>query len=105
MQILHPNKSEFENLIKEDNLIVVDFFATWCGPCKMFGPILEEVASNTASGVKFAKIDIDENEDLALEYNVQAVPTISLFKNGKEVERKTGMVSKQELQDLIESQK
>ena len=102
MTILHPNKDEFTNLLESKDLLVVDFFATWCGPCKMFGPILEEVASEYNEGVNFAKIDIDQNEDLAINNNIQAVPTIVFYKNGNEVARKTGLISASVLKNVIE---
>lgn len=104
MEILHPNKEEFKNLIKGEELVVVDFFATWCGPCKMYAPILEEFAKNNTN-VKIAKIDIDENEDLSMEYNIQAVPTTVLFKKEHVMETKTGVISLEELENMIEKNK
>ena len=105
MAILHPNQNEFEELVKGNQLVVVDFFATWCGPCKIFGPILEETATNYDESVKFAKIDIDENDQLAVEYDIQAVPTIVFLKNGAELERATGVISKEDLKKIIEKNK
>ena len=105
MAIMHPNKNEFEEILKKEELFIVDFFATWCGPCKIFAPILEEVASDYNEGINFAKIDIDQNEELAMDYNIQAVPTIIFFKNGKEIERITGVISKSELQEIVKKNK
>ena len=105
MSILHPNNENFKELTQGNELVVVDFFATWCGPCKMFGPILEEVANQYENGVKFAKIDIDENDELAMQYNIQAVPTILFLKNGTEIERHAGLMSKAELEEKIENNK
>ena len=105
MAILHPNKNEFVELLKGNKLLVVDFFVTWCGPCKVFSPILEEVAETVDENVKIAKVDIDENDELAEENNIQAVPTIVFFKNGQELERRTGVINKDELLEIIEKNK
>ena len=88
------NRVEFEETIKE-GLILVDFFATWCGPCKMLSPILDEL-SEEVKDVKFIKVDVDEEGDLAREYGVMSIPTIILFENGKEVKRFTGFMNKEE---------
>ena len=77
-------KAEFEALIKENNNVVIDFYAQWCGPCKMIAPELERVESN----IKVVKVDVDEFEDLARTYGVMSIPTLILFDNGKEVKRK-----------------
>ena len=74
--------SEFNDLINQNKPILVDFFATWCGPCKMQSPILEQVKASVGDGANIIKIDIDKNEDLAMRYNVRSVPTLILFKNG-----------------------
>ena len=105
MKILHPNQDEFTSLIKENKLSVVDFFATWCGPCKMFGPILESVAGEYTEGVNFAKVGIDENLELTIDHNIQAVPTIVFYKNGIELKRVTGLMSADELRNTIEENK
>ena len=77
--------SEFNDLINQNKPILVDFFATWCGPCKMQSPILEQVKASVGDGANIIKIDIDNNEDLAMRYNVRSVPTLILFKNGEAV--------------------
>lgn len=105
MAVLHPNKEEFEELSNEKGLLLVDFFATWCGPCRILAPTIEELSENYSEGVKIAKIDIDENEELAILHNIQAVPTIILFKEGKELERFTGVASIEKLQEMIERNK
>ena len=80
MEIIHlENEKDFVELIKEDK-ILIDFFATWCGPCKMLSPILEKVESN----LKVVKVDVDEFEDLAREYGVMSIPTLVVLENGKE---------------------
>ena len=105
MAVLHPNTEEFNNLIQGGELVVADFFATWCGPCKMLAPIIEELAENNSEDVKIVKIDVDENEELAITYNIQAVPTLIFFKNGEENQRVTGIIPKQNIQQIIDNNK
>lgn len=95
--MIHLENENFNELIKEK--VVVDFYATWCGPCKMLGPIFEEVSKE--SEVKFVKVDIDEHEELCREYKVMSVPTLILFENGKEVRRNIGFIPKDKLEEFI----
>ena len=98
--LLHINKvEEFENAIKEGT-VLVDFFATWCGPCKMLSPLLEEVAQENP-GLTILKIDVDEVGQLAARYGVQAIPTLILFKNGQQVATKLGYQNKNQLLAFI----
>ncbi|MDE5642372.1 MAG: thioredoxin [Muribaculaceae bacterium] len=83
--------SEFTDLINQDKPTLVDFFATWCGPCKMQAPILERVKNTVGDSANVLKVDIDKNEDLAMRYNVRSVPTLILFKNGEAVWRTVGL--------------
>ena len=89
-----------ENLSK-NHLILVDFWATWCGPCRMIAPIVEELAAET-EGVTFAKVNVDENPDVAIGLGIQAIPTLYLFKDGRAVDRVVGVQSKQTLRTMIE---
>ncbi len=84
------NSSNFDDFINQDSLTLVDFFATWCMPCKMFKPILER-ASNELTDVKFATLDIDESEDIAKRYRVFSVPTLVCFKAGKKIDSMVGL--------------
>lgn len=96
MSLIHYEK-DFDSLINDD--AVVDFFATWCGPCKMFGPIFENASSK--SDINFVKLDVDNYSDVARKYGVMSIPTIIRFKNGKEVKRFTGFMNENELNDFL----
>ena len=99
------NKEEFENeVLKSEKLVLVDFFATWCGPCQMLAPILEELSKDNQD-FEIVKIDIDQERDLAIENEIEFVPTIVIFKNGKEVDRMTGVLDKNEIIERIEQYK
>lgn len=102
MEIIHANVENFDNLISND-VVLVDFFATWCGPCKMLSPILEEMA-NERSSVKIVKVDIDESMDLARRYGIMSVPTLLLFKDGKLISQTTGFMPKTDLENWINNQ-
>lgn len=93
---------EFEKILSENTLVMVDFFATWCGPCQMFSPIVEQVEDKYDGDLTVVKVDIDENSDIAEKYTIQSVPTTILFKNGEVVERVSGMLSLSQCSDLIE---
>lgn len=91
----------FSDIIKSDKLTLVDFFATWCGPCKMMHPILEQLKEEKGDSIRILKIDVDDNEDISMQYNIQSVPTLMLFKNGEIVWRQSGAKSLNELKSLI----
>lgn len=96
-------KQELDNLVASNDVVLVDFFATWCGPCKMLAPILDKLADDFEGRAAIAKVDIDQNNDLAAAYRVMAVPTMVLFKNGKPVEQFSGMRPYADLANLIKS--
>ncbi len=89
-EIFHPSKEEFQQMLKEEGILIVDFFATWCGPCKMLSPVMEQIAEEYGDKLKVVKIDIDKNSELSEEYEVQSVPTVFIIKNGEIVSRETG---------------
>lgn len=97
MSLIHYEK-DFNKLIEEK--AVVDFYATWCGPCKMFGPIFEEIASEKE--MNFIKVDVDKNPEIAREYGVMTIPTIILFEKGTEIKRYIGFMPKEELIKFID---
>ncbi|MCR4965844.1 MAG: thioredoxin [Bacteroidales bacterium] len=87
----------FESLVKGDKLVVVDFWATWCGPCRHIAPIVEEVAAEYEGKAVIGKCDTDENGDIAMQFGVMNIPTLVFLKNGQEVDRHVGIISKDEL--------
>ena len=94
-------KSSFSQIINSETPVLVDFYATWCGPCKTLGPILTQVKEELGDAVKIVKIDVDKNQPLAAKYQVRGVPTMILFKNGKQVWRQSGVVQKEQLKQVI----
>ena len=91
----------FQQLIQKDQPVLVDFFATWCGPCQMLAPILKQVKESLGERITIIKIDVDKNQAIAAQYQVRGVPTILLFQNGKQLWRQSGVVSKDELVKII----
>lgn len=95
MEIIHLTNENFKELIKEK--VLVDFYATWCGPCKMIAPELEKATGN----IKVIKVDVDNFEELAREYGVMSIPTLILFEEGKEVKRTIGFMDKDKIEKFI----
>ncbi|MGI8891560.1 MAG: thioredoxin [Chthoniobacterales bacterium] len=83
--------------------VLVDFWAEWCGPCKMIAPILDEIAKEKAGSVKIAKVNVDQNQSLSARYNIRAIPTLLFFKDGQLRDQVTGMASKKDLLNRIDS--
>lgn len=96
-------KSSFNDIINDDKPVLVDFFADWCGPCKMLAPILKDVKAELGEGVKIVKIDVDRNQELAAKYQVRGVPTMMLFRNGKQLWKQSGVLQKHQLTEIIRS--
>ena len=94
----------FKNIINSETPVLIDFFATWCGPCQTLGPILKDVKETLGDQISIIKIDVDKNQTLASQYNVRGVPTMILFKNGNQVWRQSGVLSKNDLVKIIQEQ-
>lgn len=102
--ILHISDASFENeVLKSDKPVLVDYWAEWCGPCKMIAPILEELSAEYGEKVKIAKLNIDENPDTPPKYGIRGIPTLMLFKNGNVEATKVGALSKSQLTAFIDS--
>lgn len=94
------NKDEFNSIIESNKEVVVDFFATWCGPCRMLGPVIEELSSEI-SDIEFLKVDVDEFPEIAQQFGVMNIPTIIVFKDNKQVNKHVGYLAKAQLKDLL----
>ena len=92
----------FEELIQSEKPVLVDFFATWCGPCKAMHPVLEALKDEIGDRARIAKIDVDQHEELAASYRIQMVPTFILFRKGEAIWRHSGVISGKELKAIIE---
>ena len=102
MTLEHLNKANFnEKTNSQDKIVVVDFFATWCGPCKMLAPVIEK-AADELTNVQFYKVDIDEEMELANQYKIMTVPTLLFFKDGKLVFQNSGVINRKQLESMLE---
>ena len=95
------NTEKFDELLKGDKPVVCDFFATWCGPCKMLAPVMEEVSKEYAERAVFVKVDIDENMELSVRYGIMSIPLVVIFKNGEVAAKSLGYMSKSEMQEFL----
>ena len=91
----------FNDIIKSDAITLVDFFATWCGPCKMMHPVLEQLKDDLGDSIRIIKLDVDKNEELAMLHRIQSVPTLMLFRNGEVIRRQRGAMRLDDLKKLI----
>lgn len=98
-------KSNFKDIINSDTPVLVDFHAEWCGPCKTLAPILKSVKDELGNAIKIVKIDVDKNQPLASQFQVRGVPTMILFKNGKQLWRQSGVLQKNDLISIINQHK
>ena len=98
MSILNLSNESFENeVLKSEKTVIIDFYADWCGPCKMQSPIIDQIAEEKGDAIKVAKVNVDDNQELAEKYEIMSIPTILIMKNGKVVKQFVGLTSKNEI--------
>lgn len=104
MATLHFNQDNFQaDVLKSDKPVLVDFWATWCGPCRMIAPIVEQLASEYEGRAKVGKLDVDENPDIARQYGVMSIPTLAVIKNGQVVSKVVGAYPKPKIAEMIDN--
>ena len=102
MSVVNLNESNFEEeVIKSERPVLIDFWASWCGPCRMMSPVIDKIAEDMKDQVKVCKINIDEEQSLAVKYNVMSIPTFIVFKNGKEEARSIGVQDEAEIVNML----
>ena len=102
--ITHVTDQSFDaDVLKSGETVLVDYWAEWCGPCKMIAPVLEEIAGTYAGKIKIAKMDVDANQEVPAKYGIRGIPTLILFKDGQEVAKKVGAMSKSQLTAFLDS--
>ena len=101
MSVLHLNESEFNEKIPTAPIAMVDFWATWCGPCKMLAPVVEDLGKKYEGKALIGKVDVDENQALAGKYGVMSIPTVIFFKDGKELEERARVIANQTLKEAL----
>ncbi|MBU4345954.1 MAG: thioredoxin [Candidatus Omnitrophica bacterium] len=104
MSLTHLTDDNFKKeVLESDELVLVDFWATWCGPCKMIAPILEDLAQDYDKKIKIGKLNVEDNSKIASQYGIMSIPTLMLFKKGKVIEQVAGVISKSQLKKKIEA--
>ena len=102
MSVVHVDSKNFEaEVLKSSQPVLLDFWATWCGPCRMLAPVLDQVAAEKEGQVKVCKLDIDQNPELASQYGVMSIPTLMVFKNGQVVNKSVGLIPKAAVEKLL----
>jgi thioredoxin 1 len=102
--VIKLDESNFDReLTQDDKPLIVDFWAEWCGPCKMIAPLLDEIAREKAGAVKVAKVNVDESQSLSFKYNIRAIPALLFFKNGQLRDQVTGVTSKKDLLNRLDA--
>ena len=101
---INLDESNFDHeVMKSDKPVIVDFWAEWCGPCKMIAPLLDEIAREKAGAIKVAKVNVDENQSLSFKYSIRAIPALLFFKNGQLRDQVTGVTSKKDLLSRVDA--
>ena len=100
MSIIHVDEKQFKKEIESNDIVLIDFFATWCGPCNKLEKVLEEF-SNENEDITILKVNVNEQEELAIQYNIMNIPTLVVLKNGEEYKRSEGLISKNKIMKLL----
>ena len=103
MAVQHFNQASFNDAISNNKVVLVDFWATWCGPCRMLAPVIEQLGAQYEGKVVVGKVDTDEQPALAMQFGIMSIPTVILFKYGKEVERKVGVMPAQAYTQMLDA--
>ncbi|HIQ79695.1 MAG TPA: thioredoxin [Candidatus Scatavimonas merdigallinarum] len=101
--ILHPTKDNFDTMLQENKVVLVDFWADWCGPCKMLAPVIDSLAKEYNGRAAFAKINVDEQSDLATRFGIMSIPTVIIFKNGQEIAKEIGFKPADSYRGILEN--
>ncbi|HCA72295.1 MAG TPA: thioredoxin [Ruminococcaceae bacterium] len=101
--VIHADKAGLEKILKSSKVVLCDFWATWCGPCQMLAPVIEQLAEEYDGRVTVVKIDVDQNQDLAAEYRVMSIPTVFVFQNGSPIDSKVGAMPIDEYRKMLDS--
>ena len=100
----YVQQDQFEELINQEKLVVVDYTATWCGPCRLIAPLIDQLAEDYQGKAEVVKVDLDQNKGNAKQYKIRSIPTVLIFKNGQEVERIVGRASYEQFSNALEKQ-
>ncbi|MEM5779590.1 MAG: thioredoxin [Lawsonibacter sp.] len=99
----HFNQESFDQALSEGKLMMVDFWADWCGPCRMLGPVIEGLADQYGEKIVVGKVNVDEEQELAIRYGVMSIPTVIFFKDGKEIDRKVGVMPAEAFTEVLDA--
>ncbi len=101
--VIHADEAGFEKILQSSKVVLCDFWATWCGPCRMVGPVIEQLAEEYDGRIAVVKIDVDENQELAAKYNVMSIPTVFVFRDGRPVDSKVGALPVEDYRKMLDA--
>lgn len=101
-KVINITSENYEDILNSESPVIVDFWATWCGPCRMIGPLIESLAEKYEGKTAVCKLNVDENPDIATQYKIMSIPTVLVMKNGEVLDKAVGVRTKEEYQDMIE---